>query len=179
MLSFAQKLFFLIFCFSAVGLARAEAVPNVEFQDTFGHTRNLNSLRGNVTVVSFWATWCGPCKEELPRLLELQKLYAKNRVHFVAVSVDAPEDEPKAVRYLKTRHLNFDSWMGGDRNKLAELSLGVAVPATIVLDRNGEIIGRIKGPAHYEDVGSYVDWALHNRRGPRPAAVIDRVGSED
>ncbi len=161
--------------FLAVALpALAKPVPNLKFHDLAGHDQRLSSLHGSITVISFWATWCGPCKEELPRLSALSQQYAAQGVRFIAVSVDDPKDFAKIQPFLTHQHITLPVWTGADTDTLDRLGLGDVVPATLVLDADGEIIGRISGEARDADVTSYLDWLLHHRQGPAPAPSLKR-----
>jgi thiol-disulfide isomerase/thioredoxin len=154
--------------------AHAKPVPDLKFRDLAGHDQRLNNLHGSITVISFWATWCTPCREELPRLSLLSQQYAAKGVRFIAVSVDDPKDFAKIQPFLQQQHVTLDVWTGADIGTLDRLGLGDVVPATIVLDPNGEIIGRISGEARDPDVTGYLDWLLHNRQGPAPAPSLKR-----
>jgi thiol-disulfide isomerase/thioredoxin len=152
----------------------AKPVPDLRFKDLAGHTQKLSSLQGSITVVTFWATWCTPCQEELPRIVQLQQEYAAKGIRFVAISIDTAKDYPKIGPFLHKQKIGLEVWTGADADTLARLRLGDEVPATIVLDKNGEPAGRILGEAHPEDIGIYLDWLLDNRSGDPPQPVIKR-----
>ena len=157
------------------GTTLAKPAPDLKFQDLAGHEHRLKDLRGNITVISFWATWCAPCREELPRLSVLSQQYAAQGVRFVAISVDEPKDFSKIQPFLQQQHVALDVWTGADIGTLDRLSLGDVVPATIVLDRDGEVAGRISGEAQDPDVKGYLDWLVGNRQGPAPAPKLKRI----
>ena len=73
----------------------AKRVPDPSFKTLDGQTRKLSTLHGQIVVVNFWATWCGPCQEELPRLSQIAASYAGKPVSFVFISIDAPKDHAK------------------------------------------------------------------------------------
>src|ERR1700744_5945348 len=74
--------------FSLLPAAQAKRAPNLELTDQAGKTQKIAGLRGSIAVVNFWATWCGPCREELPMLTRLSGEYGERKVRFVAVSAD-------------------------------------------------------------------------------------------
>jgi thiol-disulfide isomerase/thioredoxin len=154
--------------------AYAKPVPDMKFQDLTGHQQTLGQLKGSVAVVNFWATWCGPCKEELPRLSALSEKYKARGVRFVAISADEQKDKAKIEPYLKGHPVALDVWTGADLDALDRLHLGNVLPATFVMDEKGEIVERIEGEAHDEDVSAGVDWLLGQRAGAAPAAVVKR-----
>jgi thiol-disulfide isomerase/thioredoxin len=152
----------------------AKPVPDLKFQDLAGQTQRLSGLRGSVAVVSFWATWCAPCREEMPRLSALKQRYATRGVRFVAISVDEPKDRAKIEPFLSEHSVTLDVWTGADIDTLGRLGLGDVVPATMVLDGGGEVVGRISGEAREEDVTAYLDWLLGGRTGQAPPRSIMR-----
>ena len=156
------------------GAAQAKRVPNLEFKDLTGHRQKLATLHGSISVVSFWATWCAPCRDELPRLSKLAEQYAPQGVRFVAISIDEPKDRAKVAPYVAQQKLTMDVWLGGDTDMLGRVGLGDIVPGTLILDQQGEIIGRIMGEAREEDVKSRIDWLLNGRQGATPEPLTKR-----
>jgi thiol-disulfide isomerase/thioredoxin len=154
--------------------AQAKRVPNLEFKDLAGNKQKLATLQGSIAVVSFWATWCTPCREELPRLSKLTEQYSSSKVRFIAISIDEPKDRAKVAPYAAQQKLAMDVWLGGDTDMLARVGLGDIVPGTLIIDQQGEIIGRIMGEAREEDIKSRLDWLLNNRQGAAPEALTKR-----
>ena len=161
-------------CVCAALPAAAKRAPDPGFKTLDGQNRKLSALRGQVVVVNFWATWCGPCQEELPRLSKIARSYAGKPVNFVKISIDTPKDRAKIPAVLQRLNVPGDTWVGGDTDMLAGFGLGEIVPGTAVLDERGEIIARIMGEARDEDVRTAVDWLLGGKTGPAPAPVIKR-----
>jgi thiol-disulfide isomerase/thioredoxin len=154
--------------------AQAKPLPDLKFKDLAGNPQRLDSLRGSITVVSFWATWCAPCRDELPRLSQLSRQLADRDVHFVAISIDESKDRPKVEPFLQKNNVTLNVWVGGDDGMLGRLGLGNIVPGTLVLDKDGVVVGRIMGEARDADVTGYVDWLQHDRQGPAPPPMIKR-----
>jgi thiol-disulfide isomerase/thioredoxin len=154
--------------------AFAAKTPNLSLKDLHGQTQKLSALRGQIVVLNFWATWCAPCQEELPRLSKLAQEYSGKKVHFVAVSIDAAKDQPKIDPLLQKLNVSLDVWTGADGNTLDHFGMGNIAPATLIIDDQGEIITRIMGEARDEDVRTSVDWLLNNRSGPTPPPVVKR-----
>ncbi|HTZ90615.1 MAG TPA: TlpA disulfide reductase family protein [Alloacidobacterium sp.] len=161
-------------CVFYVENAHAKRAPNLELRDLQGHSQKLASLRGQIVVLNFWATWCGPCREELPRLSKLAQSYNGMNVRFIAVSIDAAKDRAKIQPALDRGHVTLENWVGASTDTLGSFGLGDIVPGTVILDERGEIIARIMGEARDEDVRTAVDWLLSDRSGPPPAAVTKR-----
>lgn len=163
----------LCFC-SWSGAARAKRAPDPAFKSLDGHTRKLSALRGQVVVVNFWATWCGPCQEELPRLAKIADSYAGKPVRFVLVSIDEPKNRAKIPAVLERLHVGLESWDDADTDTMDRFGLGDIVPGTAILDDKGEVTARIMGEAREADVRGAVDWLLGGRSGPPPAALTRR-----
>ncbi len=154
---------------AGAAVAGAKAVPDVTLKDLRGQRHKLSALRGNIVVLSFWATWCGPCQEELPRLSQLSAQYSGSPVRFIAVSIDAAKDSAKIEPLLAKEGVHLEVWTGADTDTMARVGLGNIVPSTLVLDERGEVITQITGEAREEDIRSGVDWLLGGRTGAPPA----------
>lgn len=154
--------------------ADAKGVPDLKLKDLAGHAQRLSALRGQIVVLSFWATWCIPCRDELPRLSKLNEEFAGKNVHFVAVSIDEPKDRAKVGPYLAEQKIHLDAWVGGDAGLLERFGMGEIVPATLILDEQGQVVTRIMGEAREEDVRSRLDWLLNGRQGPAPEQKLKR-----
>lgn len=154
--------------------APAKRLPDLAFRDLADHPQRLSGLRGSIAVLSFWATWCAPCREELPRLAKLSQEYSAQGVRFLAISVDEQKDRPKIEPYLRQQNLILDVWLGANSDALDRLGLGNVVPATLILDPEGEVTARILGEAQEPDLRCPLDWLLHGRQGPAPAALTKR-----
>jgi thiol-disulfide isomerase/thioredoxin len=165
-----------VFCVLACGpmTATARPMPNFTAKNLAGAPEKTSALRGSIAVINFWATYCGPCKEEMPRLQKLNDEYAARGVRFVAISVDAPKDRGKIDLFLKTQSIAMEVWVGGDVDWMERLGLGDVIPATLIVDQKGEVVGRIMGEAKDEDVRTRLDWLLGGRQGPAPVPVLKR-----
>ena len=166
---------FAVLCMGSLSAASAgKRAPDPGFKSLDGQTRKLSSLRGQVVVVNFWATWCGPCQEELPRLAKLAQGYNGKPVRFVLVSIDEPKNRAKIPAVLDRLHVSLESWNDADTDTMDRFGLGNIVPGTVILDEQGEVVSRIMGEAREEDVRNAVDWLLGGRSGAAPAALIKR-----
>lgn len=152
-------------------VAAEAGAASMKFEGQDGSVHQLGELRGHPAVVNFWATWCGPCREEMPRLQKLSDDYAAQGVHFVAISLDAADTRGKIGAVVEKRGFRIPVWTGASDATLAELKLGVLVPATLILDAEGEVIGRIEGEASNKDVRSRLDWVLAGKKGKQPKMV--------
>jgi len=110
--------------------------PELSLTDLGGQKLELSSHRGKVVLLDFWATWCAPCRTEIPLLVDLQKKYGNQGLQVIGISLD---DDPKAVRgFYKQFKMNYPVAIG-DAN-LAERYGGIlGLPVNFVIDREGRI----------------------------------------
>lgn len=110
--------------------------PNFSLPELNGHSLQLSDYRGKVVLLDFWATWCTPCREEIPHLVELQKKYRDQGLQIIGVSMD---DSPEPVREFYRRfHMNYPVVMGNAG--IGELYGGVlGLPIAFVIGRDGHI----------------------------------------
>jgi thiol-disulfide isomerase/thioredoxin len=153
----------------------AKHAPDSAFKTLDGQTRKLSTLRGQAVVVNFWATWCAPCREELPWLSQIAGTYAGKPVAFVFISIDDKKAQTKIPAALANLHFAPETWVGADTDTLDRFGLGDIVPGTVILDDKGEIVARIMGEAKEEDVRNAVDWLLSGKQGTPPPALTKRL----
>jgi len=172
----SRQLFRLILCVIVLptSLLLAKRVPDPTFKTLEGQSHKLSALRGQIVVVNFWATWCGPCQEELPRLSQIAESYSGKPVNFVFISIDDPKDRSKIPSTLAKLHVNFVTWIGADTDTLDSFGLGNIVPGTIVLDDTGSPVARVMGEAKEHDVRKPVDWLLGGKKGDPPPPLTKR-----
>jgi thiol-disulfide isomerase/thioredoxin len=169
-----QRLFIMCVLAMLTAIAGAESAPKLSLKDLSGGTQKLSSLRGRIVVLNFWATWCEPCQEELPRLARLSHSYAGKNVQFVAVSIDAAKDRAKIEPLLRRLQVDLEVWTGADLDTLENFGLGNVVPGTLVIDEKGQIIARVMGEARDEDVRTPLDWLIQGRVGSAPPPLLKR-----
>jgi len=121
-----------------------------------GETLHLGDLRGRPAVVAFWASWCGPCRQEAPVLARVWRDY-RDRVAFVGVAV---EDETSRARaYLQEFGLAFPAGLDG-HGTLAQTFGVEGIPAKYFLDREGRLVRRFVGPIPEQTLRSLLDALL-------------------
>ena len=121
----------------------ATSAPAWQLKDVEGKVVSSEEFKNKVVVVDFWATWCVPCREEIPGYIELQKKYAKDGVAFIGISMD--QQGPEVVKqFLDKNHLNYQIVMGEEST--GSVFGGVEVlPTTFIIDRAGMIRDRKVG----------------------------------
>jgi thiol-disulfide isomerase/thioredoxin len=155
-----------------LALAQAAQTPELSFKNHSGGREFLSAYRGKIVVLNFWATWCLPCREEMPMLDKVMSKYANENVVFFAVSLDSAETQPKISQFLEKKKITLPIWLGASTESLKQLNLGEIIPATIILDRDGQIIMRILGEASRRDITTRLDWLLGDRSGKAPKLLI-------
>jgi len=116
------------------------AAPAWTLKDVEGKTVQSSDFKGKVVILDFWATWCPPCKKEIPDFIELQKKYGEKGLVIVGVSLD--EQGPSVVKpFITQLGISYPIVMGDE--KIVQDFGGVeGIPTTFIIDREGKIVGR-------------------------------------
>jgi len=124
-------------------------MPVFEFADDEDRTLTLSEFQGKVVLLNVWATWCPPCRKEMPALDRLQAALGSNDFQVVALSVDRQGLSAVKRFYAEIgiKHLS----MFNDNSDKALRKLGVfGIPTTLLIDRQGQELGRLIGPADWD-----------------------------
>jgi thiol-disulfide isomerase/thioredoxin len=111
----------------------------LSLKDLAGIDQRLSAYRGRIVVLNFWATWCVPCKQEMPDLAAIQNEYAAFGVQVVGASADPFSDRAKVVQFIKQSKINFPVWLGATTADMGRFGVGPGLPATVVIGRDGKI----------------------------------------
>jgi thiol-disulfide isomerase/thioredoxin len=130
------------------------------FADGSGAPKDLSNWKGRVVLLNLWATWCGPCRKEMPELNKLQKLLGSADFEVVALSEDLKGVEASSAFLKETGADNLALYVDPKAAALAAIQ-SVGLPTTLLIDRNGKEVGRLLGPA---------DWA-----SPEAQALVKAV----
>lgn len=125
------------------------AVPEVSFADAAGQPKTLADYSGKVVLLNIWATWCAPCRKEMPTLDRLQEKLGGPDFEVVALSMDrkGPDIVKNFYAEIGVTHLALNI----DSSAKAMFALGaVGLPMTLLIDRDGKEIGRLIGPAEWD-----------------------------
>jgi thiol-disulfide isomerase/thioredoxin len=128
-------------------------------------TRVVAPKKGRVVLVNFWATWCDPCREEMPALVAAAKGFPSKDVAVVLVSVDSLKDSPAVVRFLAKEKVPFVCWQVKSHDPqvfvdTVDKAWSGAVPYTLVYSRSGTLVAKLAGPQTQEAFGDAVKKAL-------------------
>jgi thiol-disulfide isomerase/thioredoxin len=133
-------------------------LPEFTFADADGKPKSLADFRGKIVLLNIWATWCVPCREEMPALDALETKLGGKDFAVLAVNIDKGGAD-KAAAFLKETGATHLALYTDPSGKLFSTLKAVGMPTTLIIDRNGKEIARLVGPA---------DWA-----SPEAIAVIE------
>jgi thiol-disulfide isomerase/thioredoxin len=123
--------------------------PELSFLDAEGNEVSLEDFRGKVVILNLWATWCAPCRKEMPSLDRLQAALGEDGLQVLPLSLDRGEVDQIAAFYDEVGLTTLPIYR--DPKAAAGRALGAyGLPTTIVLDREGREVGRLLGPAEWD-----------------------------
>jgi peroxiredoxin len=118
--------------------------PDFALQSLEGRTVRLSDLRGKAVVLNFWATWCAPCRVEMPWLVELSRQYQTRGVEVVGVSMDDPGEAAAVAQFARERGVPYTILLGNDAVGDAYGGMRL-LPQTFFIGRDGRIVGSLVG----------------------------------
>jgi peroxiredoxin len=157
--------------FSKIGIQSVrdkQKAPDFCLDGLNGEKVRLNALKGKILFLNFWASWCGPCKEEMPSMEALHQHYKERDFVFLTISVDY--EGPEAVRKFIDKHRYRFPVLLDPKGKTLDLFEISEIPATVIIDKKRKMIGRVIGPRNWThpDVFSLIDQMLDDR----PSRVV-------
>ena len=130
----------LLTVFAATSLASSgmegQQAPDFALKSSTGENLRLSEYRGDVVMINFWATWCGPCRQEMPLLDELYQRY--ERVGFNLLGVNIDDDSRRAMQMIDELGVNFPV-LFDSRKEVSKLYEVEAMPVTVLVDREGNV----------------------------------------
>jgi thiol-disulfide isomerase/thioredoxin len=117
-------------------------LPEAQLNGLVGAAGKLSSFRGKPLLINVWASWCGPCREEMGSIERLSRRYGGKAFNVVGISTD--DDQAAAARFVKVSGVSFPNFI--DRNLVLENMLGAnRLPLTVLVDEDGRVIKKIAG----------------------------------
>jgi cytochrome c biogenesis protein CcmG, thiol:disulfide interchange protein DsbE len=146
---------------TACALGPGDVAPDFAIRDFNGKPMRLADYRGKLVLLNFWASWCAPCLEEMPRLSALQRNYGAVGLQVIGVSMD--DEAVPAKRLLAQRPVDYPIGLGDD--KLGERYGGIlGLPQSFLIDRHGLIVARYKGEADLPQIEATIKSQLNAPR---------------
>jgi thiol-disulfide isomerase/thioredoxin len=135
----------------------AGALLSVALPDVDGHEESISQWKGKVLVVNFWATWCVPCREEMPEFVRAQRELGPKGLQFVGIAVDSAD---KVAQFSRELGLNYPALVGGYGAMELSRTLGnrlMALPFTVIVGRDGRVAHTQLGPLRDAKLRSIVE----------------------
>jgi len=133
-------------------------ISPIIFEDFFGKEVNLKDYHGNLIIINFWATWCAPCKREMPSLDSLSQDNKFNNLKIFAVNVEEPNQTKTKIFFSDLKIKKLEIFFDKNLNFVKEFKLR-GVPTTILINKKGEEFARIIGEVDFKDE-KFVKWLL-------------------
>src|SRR5215210_2801024 len=133
----------LFLIFLAIAAGQSSEAPSLALKDLRGRTVRVGDYKGKVVLLNFWATWCPPCRAEMPDLVKWQRQYRSRGLQVIGITYSPTE--LRAVRqFIRSIGVNYPVLLGSEETKLL-FDPGETLPFTVVIDREGKIRDRIEG----------------------------------
>lgn len=140
-----------------------------------GEPEAITDYSGLVIVLNFWATWCVPCREEMPLLAEVQERYADRDVVVIGASADDASTRGKIEGFVQDIGISFPIWTGATTIDMERFGLASALPATAIIDQQGRIAFRIVGVLKRRQVVSRIEYLISGQRGRAPKRFVNSM----
>jgi len=144
---------------AAIGVAVGERAPNFTLKTLDGQTISLRSLRGKPVVINFWASWCGPCRAELPALEKIHQTYS-GQVNVIGVDLTVEETSPEGLRaFVESHGVTYPIGLDGTGRVAVEYAVS-GIPTTYVLNGDGIVVDVLTQSTSYEGFVQAIQKAL-------------------
>jgi thiol-disulfide isomerase/thioredoxin len=146
-----------------------QPLPAFGFPDLSGRQRHISEWQGKLLIINFWATWCPPCKKEIPEFIDLQNQYSSQGLQFVGIAI---EDKAPVDEYLSFIPINYPVLIAGTEGIVLAHQLGNlfdSVPFTVVVDAAGQIIHRHQGEFSKQQILDVIQPLLANAHPDKKA----------
>jgi len=144
--------------FSQKAVAVGSVAPDFELTSLEGKSLKLSDFRGRAVLVNFWATWCGPCKIEMPWFVELNQKYGPQGLTILGIAMD-DSGQAAIAKFAKEMRVNYPILLG--KEKVGDAYGGVpGLPTTFYIDRNGKVQDRVVGIVGRSEIETQIKKAL-------------------
>jgi len=135
-------------------------IENAEFINLNGKKLNINNYSENSMIINFWATWCAPCRKEMPSLDKLKLLNEFSNVDIIPINIGGDTKE-KSIKFFQDVNIRNLEIFSGSGQEFSEKFKIRGLPTTILIDKNGYEFARIVGYIDFENK-SFLDWLNNN-----------------
>ncbi len=164
-----------LLCLSVLSFSmRQPKAAELKLKNLQGRTVKLSQYRGEIVVLNFWATWCGPCNQETPALVALARQF-KGRIVFIGVSLDSRDTEDHIPAFLARYQVPYAIWLDPKLSAMKKFQLGEEVPDTVVVDADGVVRFRLLGELRPAELSQRLDWLLKGSTGVAPAPLVQHL----
>lgn len=132
----------------------------LKLKDLFGGEQSLAQYKGRIVILNFWATYCLPCRAEMPDLSAIQNEFAALGLQVIGASTDEAKDRAKVLQFIKDVKINFPVWLGATSADTLRFGVGTALPATVIIDKNGAVYKTISGVVNQTDLRKDIEKLL-------------------
>jgi thiol-disulfide isomerase/thioredoxin len=157
-------------------IAKSTVAPDFSLESLDGKSVRLSDLRGKAVLLNFWATWCGPCKIEMPWFVELQNQYGAQGLQIVGVAMDDASKEDIA-KFAKNMGVNYPILIG--KESIGDQYGGIpALPESFFIGRDGKIVDKIIGLKGKGEIEDAIKSALKTQPVNSQAAAVPAQGAQ-
>lgn len=142
-----KKIFFAVVLLLLISaISKAQSVPDFTLSDVDGNDVTFSNVTGSgATIVSFWATWCGPCKEEMKKLNELYNKYKDKGFQYIAINQDNQKSVSKVKAFINAQNYGFTVLLDTDKKIFEAFNGKDEIPYTLILNKNREVVNSHTG----------------------------------
>lgn len=135
---------------TVIGVQKGNAAPDFELTTLDGKSVKLSNYKGKKVILNFWATWCPPCKEEMPHMQNFYEKFKENGIEIVAVNLTSVDKGQKVIEtFVKKNGITFPILLDKE-GKIGDIYQTISIPTSYILDSRGIITNKIIGPMDEE-----------------------------
>lgn len=143
---------------SLVSFSNSAKAPDFNLKDQYGVIHSLENYKGKVIFLNFWATWCPPCKKEMPDVESIYKEYGENKKDVVILGVNS-EKENEVKKFLKDKGYTFPTVIDENSEVMKKYFIQ-AFPTSFVIDKEGNVYGYVMGGLTKEQIKQVIEEVL-------------------
>jgi thiol-disulfide isomerase/thioredoxin len=151
----------------------------LKLKNLVGAEQSLADYRGRIVVLNFWATYCVPCRQEMPDLAAIQNEFAAVGVQVIGASTDETQDRAKIFKFIKDVKINFPVWIGATSADTLRFGVGTALPATIIIDKDGKVFKTISGVVNQKDLRTDIEKLLQDAEKQAKIEIKKQMKTSD